>query len=152
MKARTTPSPTIWEVTSSPDGTTGYATGNIVTHSNGGEVSRDHLATWGLSANSAQRSELPAQTPPINVTQNEWSLVSTGITMPEKGVYRVTGNFTLLGVTKEVTFRMKKIGEGADPWGGYRAGFLGTYTMTRADFGIDYEKVAASRIGVKTKG
>ena len=64
------------------------------------------------------------------------SFVSTGITMPEKGVYRVTGNFTLLGVTKEVTFRMKKIGEGADPWGGYRIGYEGQLVIKRSEYGM----------------
>ena len=39
---------------------------------------------------------------------------------------------------------VQKVGEGEDPWGGYRAGFLGTYTMTRADFGVDYELGPAS--------
>ncbi len=48
------------------------------------------------------------------------------------------GNLTLLGVTKEISFAIKKIGEGKDPWGGYRAGFEGSYTLTRKDFGMDY--------------
>jgi len=51
----------------------------------------------------------------------------------------VTGNLTLLGVTKEISFPIKKIGEGPDPWGGYRVGFEGDYTLTRSDFGMDYE-------------
>lgn len=66
------------------------------------------------------------------------SFASTSITMPEKGVYRVTGNFTLLGVTKEVTFRMKKIGEGDDPWGGHRIGYEGQLVIKRSDFGMTY--------------
>lgn len=64
------------------------------------------------------------------------SFESTGITMPEKGVYRVTGNFTLLGVTKEVTFRMKKIGEGPDPWGGHRIGYEGQLVIKRSEYGM----------------
>ena len=30
------------------------------------------------------------------------------------------------------------VGEGKDPWGGYRAGFEGTTTITRKDFGMGY--------------
>ena len=29
-----------------------------------------------------------------------------------------------------------KVGEGKDPWGGYRVGFEGTTQITMADFGI----------------
>ena len=65
-----------------PDGSTGYAVGNIVTHADAnGAVQRDHMATWGISANTAQRTDLPAATPPLNVTQNEWTL-----TVPANGI------------------------------------------------------------------
>ena len=48
----------------------------------------------------------------------------------------LTGNLTLHGVTKPVEIAIEKIGEGKDPWGGYRAGFEGTTTFAMADFGI----------------
>ena len=51
---------------------------------------------------------------------------------------KLKGNLTFLGVTKEIEFPIKKLGEGKDPWGGYRVGFEGNYTMTRKDFGMDY--------------
>lgn len=51
----------------------------------------------------------------------------------------LSGELTLLGVTKEVAFEVKKIGEGDDPWGGYRAGFEGQYTLARSDFGMSYD-------------
>ena len=50
----------------------------------------------------------------------------------------LTGDLTLLGVTKSISFDIKKIAEGSDPWGGYRAGFEGSYTLKRADWGMDY--------------
>lgn len=50
----------------------------------------------------------------------------------------LSGALSFMGVTKEISFPIKKIGEGKDPWGGYRAGFEGTYTLTRKDFGMDY--------------
>lgn len=49
------------------------------------------------------------------------------------------GELTLMGVTKPVSIKVKKLGEGKDPWGGYRAGFIGTLLLDRRDFGIDYE-------------
>ena len=48
------------------------------------------------------------------------------------------GLLTLHGVTKPIKIAVERIGEGTDPWGGYRAGFEGTVTLTRKDFGIDY--------------
>jgi polyisoprenoid-binding protein YceI len=49
------------------------------------------------------------------------------------------GELTLHGVTKPITIEVQKIGEGPDPWGGYRAGFLGTTQLTRKDFGMEYD-------------
>ena len=52
---------------------------------------------------------------------------------------------TLYGVTKPVVIAFEEIGQGSDPWGGYRAGFLGKTTLKPADFGIDYDLGPASR-------
>lgn len=46
------------------------------------------------------------------------------------------GNLTLMGVTKPIEIAIEKIGEGKDPWGGYRAGFEGRTTFKMADYGI----------------
>lgn len=51
----------------------------------------------------------------------------------------LTGNLTLLGNTQEISFPIKKIGEGKDPWGGYRVGFEGEYQLPRKEFGMDYQ-------------
>ncbi len=46
----------------------------------------------------------------------------------------MTGKLTLMGVTRPIAIAVKKVGEGDDPWGGYRAGFEGTVTLNRRDF------------------
>ena len=51
---------------------------------------------------------------------------------------KLEGTLTLHGVTKPITLDVKFVGEGADPWGGYRAGFSATTSLHRADFGISY--------------
>ncbi len=50
----------------------------------------------------------------------------------------VTGPLTLHGVTREITFPMRRVGKEdlVDPWGNLRAGFEGGFTVHRADFGI----------------
>ncbi|NNE21351.1 MAG: hypothetical protein HKN11_01960 [Rhizobiales bacterium] len=48
----------------------------------------------------------------------------------------IKGILTIRGVTKEVAIEANYIGEGDDPWGGYRAGFAGATTIVPAEFGM----------------
>ena len=59
---------------------------------------------------------------------------------------RLEGMLTLHGVTKPITLEISRIGEGDDPWGGVRAGFIATTQFQRRDFGIDYFLGPASEI------
>jgi polyisoprenoid-binding protein YceI len=54
------------------------------------------------------------------------------------------GQLTVHGVTKDISIDVTKIGEGKDPWDGYRAGFEGSFVMTRSDFDMGYELGPAS--------
>ncbi|MDO6567000.1 YceI family protein [Alteromonas sp. 1_MG-2023] len=65
------------------------------------------------------------------------TFVSTKVTDKGNGLLDITGNLTLHGVTNPVTIEAKKVGEGKDPWGGYRAGFSGTTTIALKDYGIN---------------
>ena len=62
--------------------------------------------------------------------------ISTSYTPGENGKGTLKGNLTLHGITKPVEIAVQSIGEGKDPWGGYRAGFEGTTKFAMADFGI----------------
>ena len=64
---------------------------------------------------------------------------STSFERVEDGKYRMTGDFTLLGVTRELEMDVTQVGAGEDPWGNYRRGFHGTTSFRLADFGIDYD-------------
>ena len=72
------------------------------------------------------------------------SFKSTGFKTTGEGTGIITGDFTLHGVTKSISFPVTRIGEGSDPWGGYRAGFEGSTTLTLKDYGIDYNLGPAS--------
>jgi len=47
----------------------------------------------------------------------------------------LTGILTLRGVSKEVELDVERIGEGDDPWGGYRAGFRAATRINRMEYG-----------------
>jgi polyisoprenoid-binding protein YceI len=62
--------------------------------------------------------------------------VSTGYraTGEDEGV--LDGELTLRGVTHEIQIKVKRVGSGTDPWGGYRLGFEGSTQITLAAFGM----------------
>ncbi|WP_114009571.1 YceI family protein [Cohaesibacter intestini] len=64
------------------------------------------------------------------------SFVSTGIELTGDKTAKITGDFTLRGVTKPVVIDAEFVGEGKDPWGGYRAGFKGTTSIALKDYGF----------------
>jgi len=64
---------------------------------------------------------------------------STGYKATDANSGVLTGTFNLHGVTKTISFPVTKVGEGNDPWGGYRAGFSGTTSLKLADYGITYD-------------
>jgi len=66
----------------------------------------------------------------------EMKFVSTHFTPAEENKGMLYGNLTLHGVTKPVAINLTHMGEGKDPWGGYRSGFSGTTEINRSDFGI----------------
>ncbi len=66
----------------------------------------------------------------------EARFVSTNIESIDDKNAKITGNFTLKGISKELVIDAVKIGEGDDPWGGYRAGFTGTTELKLADFNM----------------
>ena len=48
------------------------------------------------------------------------TFVGTSYNKKSDTVFEVTGNLTIHGVTKPVTMTITKVGEGNDPWGGFR--------------------------------
>ena len=61
---------------------------------------------------------------------------STKVTDKGNGKLAINGELTLHGKTRPITIEASFIGEGKDPWGGYRAGFVGTTRLELADFDI----------------
>jgi polyisoprenoid-binding protein YceI len=54
------------------------------------------------------------------------------------GISELKGDLTIRGITKPVTFKVERVGNGPDPWGGYRRGFLAETSFPLKDFGINF--------------
>ena len=64
---------------------------------------------------------------------------------------RLTGNLTLHGVTKSIDIDVNHIGEGRDPWGGYRSGFEGNISVKTVDYDM-YEWIGKVEIQLIVEG
>ena len=66
------------------------------------------------------------------------TFASTSV-VPSGDEFTVTGDLTIKGVTRSVELALEFNGVHPDPWGGTRSGFSATTTISRKDFGIDFE-------------
>jgi polyisoprenoid-binding protein YceI len=63
----------------------------------------------------------------------------TSTTVEEGGNgFLLTGDLSLKGVTKPVTLDVEFFGVETDPWGGTRVGFEGVTSLSRKEWGIDF--------------
>jgi polyisoprenoid-binding protein YceI len=65
------------------------------------------------------------------------SFASTAVVPGGKGLL-VTGDLSIKGVTRPVELDVEVLGTEQDPWGGTRVGFEGTTSISRKQFGIDF--------------
>ncbi|MBH0056543.1 YceI family protein [Pseudoalteromonas sp. SWXJZ94C] len=104
-----------------------------------------NIDTTSLDSNHAERDKHLRGKEFLNVDKFPTaSFKSTSVKFNDEDSGKVTGDFTLHGVTKTITFDIDKVGEGKDPWGGYRVGFEGETSLKLADYGIDYNLGPAS--------
>lgn len=66
------------------------------------------------------------------------SFKSRKVARVKKDQYKVTGDFTLHGVTKTITVPVTLLGEGKDPRGNIRIGFESNFTIKRSDYGMKF--------------
>ena len=96
------------------------------------------VATASVDTNHAERDKHLRSPDFLDVdTYPEATFVSTGFKGDDAGGV-MTGDLTVHGVTRPIEVAVTKVGAGPDPWGGYRAGFAGTFTLTRKDFGMTH--------------
>ncbi|WP_408022357.1 YceI family protein [Spiribacter insolitus] len=104
-----------------------------------------NIDTASIDSNHAERDKHLRSADFLDVEQYpEASFVSTDYVPNGDGTATLEGEFTLHGVTRPISIDVEKIGEGEDPWGGYRVGFSGETEFALADYGIDYNLGPAS--------
>jgi polyisoprenoid-binding protein YceI len=105
------------------------------------------IDTTSVNSNHAERDKHLRSGDFLNVDKFPTAtFVSKKIVLDDdKDEFDIVGDFTLNGVTKSITIEVEKIGEGKDPWGGYRAGFSGETTINMRDFNIKMDLGPASQ-------
>lgn len=96
-----------------------------------------NINTASLNSNHAERDKHLKGDDFLDVAKFKTAkFVSSSIKDLGNNKLTVNGELTLHGVTKSIVIDAVKIGEGKDPWGGYRAGFSGTTQIALKDFNI----------------
>ncbi|WP_371232651.1 YceI family protein [Pseudomonas sp. QE6] len=103
------------------------------------------INTNSVNSNHAERDKHLRSADFLNVSKNPTATFESTAVKADGKNAEITGNLTLNGVTKPVTIKAELIGQGDDPWGGYRAGFLGTTTLKLKDFNIQRDLGPASQ-------
>ena len=65
---------------------------------------------------------------------------STRVTDVKGDHFKLVGDLTIRGVTREVALDVTSEGRNRDPWGGERAGFSATTRIKRSDFGLTWNQ------------
>ena len=97
------------------------------------------IDTTSVDTNHAERDKHLRSEDFLNVKKHPTATFRSTKYMGNGKAGTLQGVLSLHGVSKPIAIDVEKIGEGKDPWGGYRAGFFGKTTLTRRDFGMEYD-------------
>jgi len=104
-----------------------------------------NINTNSVDSNHAERDKHLRSEDFLNTSKfPEASFTSTSVVDKGNNQFVINGDFTLNGVTKPLAIDAVAIGQGKDPWGGFRAGFSGKTTFAMKDFGVKMDLGPAS--------
>ena len=103
------------------------------------------IDTASVDSNHAERDKHLRSEDFLYVSEfPEATFTSKRIEVDGDGEADIIGDFTLRGVTREITLEAEMLGHGEDPWGGYRMGFEAETEFRLKDFGIPMDLGEAS--------
>lgn len=95
------------------------------------------IQTASIDTNHAERDKHLRNDTFLDVKQfPEAHFVSTSFEQNADGSAVLWGEFTFRGITKPLKIDVTHVGHGADPWFGYRRGFVGKTQFKLTDYGI----------------
>jgi len=99
------------------------------------------IDTKSIDTRQAQRDEHLRSADFFDVANHpEIRFVSKRIDGDPRGEFKLTGDLTLRGTTREITLDVTNEGIGDDPWGNLRAGFSATGKISRGNFGLTWNQ------------
>ncbi|MEV1068584.1 YceI family protein [Streptomyces sp. NPDC050263] len=97
------------------------------------------LATASVDTGVEQRdSHLAGREFLDAATYPRMRFLSTAVQLVGTDVYRMTGDLTIKEITRPVALELTYLGHVTDPFGYERAGFDGTTTINRSEWGLTY--------------
>jgi polyisoprenoid-binding protein YceI len=66
------------------------------------------------------------------------TFTATNVVKTDDDEYKVTGDLSLHGVTRQETFKVTYEGSGKDPWGNEKVGFNAEGKINRSDYGLTW--------------
>src|SRR3954463_8776916 len=113
------------------------------------------VETASVNTRSAQRDEHLRSPDFFDVERNpQIAFRSTAIEPVDDETYRITGELTIAGVTKEIVLEAVTQGTDLDPWGNTRVGLEVVGQILREDFGLTWNQALESGgvlVGKKVK-
>lgn len=118
------------------------------------------VRTASVDTNNADRDEHVRGDDFFAVDKHpEMTFTATEFNIDESGNGSVTGDLTIKGTTKPITFDVETFGVEEDPFGNTRIGFEARTTINRTDFGIDFQAplnsggmLVSEKVGIEIEG
>lgn len=98
-----------------------------------------HIQATSIDTRNAQRDEHLRSNDFLAMEQfPQITFISTSVQSTDSTHLEVTGDLTIKGVTNKVTVPFDFQGTATDPFGSQRAGFEGSITINRKDYGVTW--------------
>ena len=130
-------------------------TGSLEVAEDGRVSASGSVQAASLNTRNAQRDEHLRSPDFFDVENNpELRFESTGVEQVDGETYRITGDLTIRGTTREVVLEGVTTGVDQDPWGNTRVGLEVVGQIDRSDYGLNWNQVLESGgvlVGKKVK-